>query len=270
MNCVQSENPQAAQACADLCSIPQWKRVLDITCVLLAAPVSIPLALIIALIIKSVSRGPVLFRQQRVGYRGKAFLCLKFRTMVVNADAGVHTEHLTRLMSLNCAMTKLDAAGDPRLIPGGRLLRSLGLDELPQLINVLRGEMSLVGPRPCLPYEYQKYLPRHKRRCNTLPGLTGLWQVSGKNDTTFEEMIDLDLEYAEKKSLLLDLKIMALTIPAILTQVFELRAKRRSVSAGTALGQGPSQLVTGAERLKGSSELINKGFTTKESYAKTN
>src|SRR5260370_16181460 len=184
--------------------IPRWKRTLDIACVLLAAPFVIPLALLIALGIKLVSRGPILFKQQRIGYLGRRFPCLKFRTMVVDADTGIHAGHLNRLMSANCPMTKLDAAGDPRLIPGGRLLRSLGLDELPQLINVLRGEMSLVGPRPCLPYEYELYLPRHRQRCETLPGLTGLWQVSGKNETTFEEMIDLDIEYGEKQSLPLD------------------------------------------------------------------
>ena len=95
--------------------------------------------------------------------------------------------------------------------------------------------MSLVGPRPCLPYEYEKYLPRHRRRCETLPGLTGLWQVNGKNETTFEEMIYLDVEYAEKKSLWLDLKIIALTIPVILGQACELRTRQKSVTAGAVL-----------------------------------
>jgi lipopolysaccharide/colanic/teichoic acid biosynthesis glycosyltransferase len=115
-------------------------------------------------------------------------------------------------------MTKLDKTGDSRLIPFGLLLRTLGLDELPQLLNVLKGEMSLVGPRPCLPYEYEKYLPRHRQRCATLPGLTGLWQTSGKNRTSFEEMIDLDVHYARHKSLLMDIKIMAMTLPAIVGQ----------------------------------------------------
>jgi lipopolysaccharide/colanic/teichoic acid biosynthesis glycosyltransferase len=127
-------------------------------------------------------------------------------------------------------MTKLDAAGDPRLIPCGRLLRSLGLDELPQLWNVLRGEMSLVGPRPCLPYEFERYLPRHQQRCLTLPGLTGLWQTSGKNRTTFEEMIDLDVHYATHKTLLLDLKILFLTLPAIVGQVGDVNRSQKKVS----------------------------------------
>jgi exopolysaccharide production protein ExoY len=109
-------------------------------------------------------------------------------------------------------------------------LRTLGLDELPQLLNVLKGEMSLVGPRPCLPYEYEKYLPRHRERCGTLPGLTGLWQTSGKNRTTFEEMIDLDVHYAKHKSLLLDLKIMAMTIPALMGQASDVsQARNRTV-----------------------------------------
>ena len=201
--------------------IPCWKRVLDVTCILLAAPAWIPLGCLIALAIKVASPGPIFFRQARVGYLGRIFQCFKFRTMVVDADTRVHQGHTTRLLSSNSPMTKLDAA-DPRLIPFGLMLRTLGLDELPQIINVLRGEMSLVGPRPCVPYEYEQYLPRHRRRCDTLPGLTGLWQISGKNRTTFEEMIDFDLQYAERKSLLMDLKILVLTLPAILVQVFDL------------------------------------------------
>ena len=124
-------------------------------------------------------------------------------------------------MASNQPMNKLDRAGDTRLIPGGLWLRSLGLDELPQLINVLRGEMSLVGPRPCVAYEYEMFQPRHRRRCQTLPGLTGLWQVNGKNKTSFERMMDLDLTYVEKQSLFLDLKIIVFTVPAILIQVWD-------------------------------------------------
>jgi lipopolysaccharide/colanic/teichoic acid biosynthesis glycosyltransferase len=147
--------------------------------------------------------------------------------MVPRAETVSHEAHLDRLMSSNCAMTKLDSQGDPRLIPGGLWLRSLGLDELPQIINVLRGEMSLVGPRPCMAYEYEKYQPRDRRRCDTLPGLTGLWQTSGKNRTTFEEMIELDLRYVATKSLLLDLKIILMTVPAIILQVWDVRRERK-------------------------------------------
>jgi lipopolysaccharide/colanic/teichoic acid biosynthesis glycosyltransferase len=158
---------------------------------------------------------------------GSRFRCLKFRTMKVNADTTVHREHLNHLMTSNRPMKKLDATGDSRLIPGGVWLRALGVDELPQIINVLRGEMSLVGPRPSTGYEYEMFEPRHRRRCQTLPGLTGLWQVNGKNRTTFEKMMELDLQYVETKSLLLDLKIIAGTLPAILLQVWDVQTGRR-------------------------------------------
>jgi lipopolysaccharide/colanic/teichoic acid biosynthesis glycosyltransferase len=178
--------------------------------------------------IKVVSPGPVLFKQQRIGHMGKRFLCLKFRSMFVNADTAVHRQHLNQLMTSKRPMAKLDGLGDARLIPGGLWLRACGLDELPQLINVLRGEMSLVGPRPSVPYEYEMFLLRHRLRCETLPGLTGLWQVNGKNRTTFEKMMELDLAYVAKKSLLLDLKIMIWTMPAILFQVWDLRGARKA------------------------------------------
>jgi lipopolysaccharide/colanic/teichoic acid biosynthesis glycosyltransferase len=185
---------------------------------------------VISLIIKVASPGPALFRQERVGFRGQRFTCYKFRTMVVNAGNDLHQQHLTYLMDSNAPMKKLDAAGDPRLIPCGLVLRSLGLDELPQLFNVLRGEMSLVGPRPCIPYEYENYAARHRLRFEATPGLTGLWQVSGKNNTTFEEMIDLEIFYARNKSLFLDLKIVAKTVPAILSQTKELNEEYKPIT----------------------------------------
>ena len=134
--------------------IPPWKRILDVAGVLLALPILIPVGIALAAIIKIVSPGPAFFRQQRVGYLGKRFMCVKFRTMKVNSDTTVHQNHLKELMTVNGPTRKLDCKGDPRLILGGFLMRSLGADELPQVINVLRGEMSLVGPRPCTPYEY--------------------------------------------------------------------------------------------------------------------
>ena len=200
-----------------------WKRALDVLLIVLALPFLIPLALLLALLIRNGSRGPVLFRQERVGYQGRNFTCLKFRTMFVDADTAAHQGHLLQLMNSNTPMTKMDSGGDPRIIPFGRLLRASGLDELPQVINVLRGEMSLVGPRPCLPYEYDQYLPWQKERFETVPGLTGLWQVSGKNKTTFVEMVVLDIMYAKHKSLWWDLKIILLTVPALIIQMRETR-----------------------------------------------
>jgi lipopolysaccharide/colanic/teichoic acid biosynthesis glycosyltransferase len=126
---------------------------------------------------------------------------------------------------------KLDSRGDSRLIPAAWLLRASGLDELPQLINVLRGEMSLVGPRPCLSAEFEQCVPWQRRRCDARPGLTGLWQVSGKNRTTFEQMIGLDIKYAHECSLWLDLKIIILTVPCLLVQVRDSLRTRKSPPA---------------------------------------
>jgi lipopolysaccharide/colanic/teichoic acid biosynthesis glycosyltransferase len=127
-------------------------------------------------------------------------------------------------MEANCPMTKLDASGDPRIIRGGRVLRATGLDELPQLFNVLRGEMSLVGPRPCTPHEFQRYQVWQQARVNVPPGLTGYWQVNGKNKTTFTEMIHMDIYYARNMSLWLDLWIMLRTPAALMEQLLEPRA----------------------------------------------
>ena len=223
--------------------VPVWKRALDITCIVVALPALVPVFLLMAAGIKCVSPGPVLFLSERVGYHGRRFICFKFRTMKVNADSDAHRRHLADLMRSDVPMVKMDANGDPRLIPLGKLFRATGLDELPQLLNVLGGEMSLVGPRPCLPYEFEGYLPDQKRRFNSLPGLTGLWQVSGKNKTTFSEMIALDIKYSETKSLWLDLKIMGRTLPAILTQVREARARRNGAV-------GPQQQVASPRRVK--------------------
>jgi lipopolysaccharide/colanic/teichoic acid biosynthesis glycosyltransferase len=220
MKCFHPSSTQTVEQQGTSAQIPSWKRAVDLTCIALATPVILPVGLLIALIVKIASPGPVFFYQERVGYLGNKFRCMKFRTMRLNAETQVHAAHLADLISSNQPMTKLDTH-DKRVIPFGRILRATGLDELPQLINVLKGEMSLVGPRPCLPYEYERYLPRHRGRCATLPGLTGLWQVSGKNRTTFEEMIDLDLNYCRNKSVWLDVGIMAKTIPAIFGQVWD-------------------------------------------------
>jgi exopolysaccharide production protein ExoY len=208
-------------------TVPSWKTILDLTCILLSIPLWLPLALFLALWIKLASPGPVFFRQERVGHRGKRFMILKFRTMKVNVETRTHERHLEQLIKADAPMTKLDAAGDPRIIPGGRFLRATGLDELPQLFNVLRGEMSLVGPRPCTPHEFKSYKVWQRERVNARPGLTGFWQVNGKNRTTFTEMIKLDIFYTKKMSLWLDLTIMLKTLPALITQVIDSRSAPR-------------------------------------------
>lgn len=207
-------------------SIPLWKRVLDAVVIVAGLPVIIPVMLVIALYIKVVSRGPIFFRQERIGYYGQPFTIYKFRTMHVNAPTNGHEKYLKDLMKSSQPMIKLDAKGDARVIRGGGVLRATGLDELPQLINVLRGDMSVVGPRPCTSYEYEQYSPWHSRRLQALPGLTGLWQVSGKNRLSFERMVELDIHYAENSSIWLDLHIMLRTFPVLFGQLGEVISKR--------------------------------------------
>jgi len=211
--------------------LPMWKRLLDLGVLLLLAPAVAATGAVVALVIRLGSAGPVFFRQRRVGYKGSEFTCYKFRTMRANAEVDSHREHTRRLMSEAVPLTKLDAGQDPRLVPLGAGLRASGLDELPQLLNVLRGEMSIVGPRPCIPYEYELYQPAQRARFDAVPGLTGLWQVSGKNRTTFEEMIQLDVEYSKRLSLWLDLKIILKTLPALWAQCCELRDSRQREAA---------------------------------------
>lgn len=202
-------------------AIPLWKRILDVTCIAMSMPAVLPLSIVVALTVKVVSSGPVLFSQERIGYSGQRFRCWKFRSMKVNADSTSHRDHTVQLMRSASPWSKMDNS-DPRVIPFGSLLRATGLDELPQLINVLRGDMSIVGPRPCTPYEFTHYLPWQNERLNALPGLTGLWQVNGKNKTTFDEMVNWDIHYVRNMSIWMDLKIMCRTIPALQTQVVEL------------------------------------------------
>jgi len=208
--------------------VPTWKRVLDVFCITAALPLIAPVMGLVALLIKCVSKGPVLFRQERVGYRGRRFTCLKFRTMIVGANTEVHEAHCRQLIATGAPMTKLDDEEDDRIIPFGQVLRSTGLDELPQLLNVFQGDMSLVGTRPCLPAEYASYLPEQRRRFDAVPGLTGLWQVSGKNSTTFARMIELDLDYARNRRLFLDLEILVRTLPVVVAA--GAKAVRRRIS----------------------------------------
>jgi lipopolysaccharide/colanic/teichoic acid biosynthesis glycosyltransferase len=224
------DEPRARRAdSAVQAEVTGWKRALDIVLILMVLPLVAPVMVMIAALIRVVSPGPILFKQERVGYLGRRFMCYKFRTMAVNADTSVHQGHLNNLMRSDVPMVKMDAQGDPRVIRFGGPLRSSGLDELPQIINVIRGEMSLVGPRPCLPYEYENYLPWQKGRFKTVPGLTGLWQVSGKNRTTFARMIELDIQYAKTKTLWLDLKIILKTIPALIVQIQDIRKRKKAI-----------------------------------------
>jgi lipopolysaccharide/colanic/teichoic acid biosynthesis glycosyltransferase len=201
--------------------VPSWKSALDVSCVLFLLPLWLPIMLLLMLVTKVASPGPVFYRQRRIGVGGRQFMIWKFRTMKVSAETQTHERYYEELIRTNCPMTKLDANGDARLAPFGRILRASGLDELPQIFNVLAGEMSLVGPRPCLPNEFAIYEPWQRERVNGLPGLTGLWQVSGKDKTTFNEMVKMDLAYLSKMSILLDVKIMLKTIVTIARQVFE-------------------------------------------------
>ncbi len=197
--------------------IPWWKRAMDITVSATLLICLSPLLLTLAGFITLTSPGPVFFKQERIGYQGRRFTCWKFRSMKVGADSGTHRQYLEGLIHSDKPMEKLDSGRDPRMITLGRLFRASGLDELPQLFNVLRGDMSLVGPRPCIPYEYEQYFPWHRKRFDTLPGLTGLWQVSGKNKTTFNEMMFLDIAYVQHLSLWQDLAILART-PLVLAK----------------------------------------------------
>jgi len=212
---------------------PVWKRTYDVfgsTVLFIALS---PLFAAVALYIKIVSPGPVFFRQERIGYLGRPFTMIKFRTMRTGSDnVSIHKDYLKGLISSDGkAMTKLDAGEDDRLIPLARILRGSCIDELPQLINVFKGEMSLVGPRPCLDYEAREFALWQRRRFLSVPGMTGLWQVSGKNRLTFQEMMRLDIRYASRKNAAMDLIISFKTVPAILGQVKDAVSARISTGS---------------------------------------
>lgn len=198
------------------------KRLFDITVSALLIILCAPLMIAIALTIKLTSPGPVLYIQPRVGYRGKVFPFLKFRSMHAGNDDRIHREYTRRWITENRAHSESESArtfkitDDPRRTRVGALLRRWSLDELPQLFNVLRGEMSLIGPRPALPYEVEVYREWHRRRFEAPPGITGLWQVSGRNRLSFDEMIELDIDYIENWSFLRDVQILWRTIRVVL------------------------------------------------------
>src|SRR5947208_2606289 len=229
---------------SSLSRVPGWKSSLDITCVLLLLPVWLPLMILLMLVTRIASPGPIFYRQERIGFGGRHFFIWKFRTMKLSAETQVHERHFEELMRVDCPMTKLDVYGDPRLAPFGRILRASGLDELPQIFNVLRGEMSLVGPRPCTPNEFAHYEPWQRERVNGLPGLTGYWQVNGKNKTTFNQMIAMDLFYLKYMSALLDLKIMFKTSGVIAGQVFQSQPEAHTHARSRQSGKRRSPTTT--------------------------
>ena len=196
------------------------KRAMDIAGSLFALLLLSPLFLLIAVAVKCSSPGPAIFRQQRVGHSGRVFTFLKFRSMYLACDPLPHQDYVQAFIANKGAPRNgvYKLTHDSRVTSLGWILRKTSLDELPQFWNVLRGEMSLVGPRPPLPYEFEKYAPWHRRRVlEAKPGMTGLWQVSGRSRTSFNEMVRLDLRYARHKSFWLDLKILLRTPEAVLS-----------------------------------------------------
>jgi lipopolysaccharide/colanic/teichoic acid biosynthesis glycosyltransferase len=198
--------------------MPYWKRLFDICVAGLLLVLLMPAFILIGLFIRLVSRGPVLFKQKRLGEMGNYFVIYKFRTLHPSDSVCPTTEHREFMTNLT---TSQEIAAKPdlssRLIPGGRFLRSHSIDELPQLLNVLRGEMSLIGPRPDV-LDWQDYPPWQLRRFEVTPGITGLWQVSGKNRLTFSQMVELDIKYIENRSWLLDMWILAKTFKLVLSK----------------------------------------------------
>lgn len=199
------------------------KRGLDILGSLLLLALFAPVLLAVFVAVKWTSPGPALFRQVRVGRRGEPFMMLKFRTMHVNAGQGIHRDYVSWFIRSSGQRPRtgkevFKLTNDPRITPAGRFLRRTSLDELPQFWNVLRGDMSLVGPRPPLPFEVEQYQPWHRRRVlEATPGVTGPWQVHGRSRTTFDDMVRLDLRYARTHSLWTDIKILAATPRAMVS-----------------------------------------------------
>jgi lipopolysaccharide/colanic/teichoic acid biosynthesis glycosyltransferase len=201
------------------------KRTADIFISVFVLVAGFPFLLAIFIIIRLTSKGPVFFKQERVGKNGKIFIFMKLRTMKVNSDNSQHKEFCKHFIQEDNFGLNIEGKGDkvykmvddPRITGVGKFLRKSGLDELPQFINILRGEMTLVGPRPPLKYEYEYYENWHKQRLKVKPGLTGLWQVSGRSQVCFHEMVMLDLYYIENWSLMMDFKIIFKTIPVMFT-----------------------------------------------------
>ena len=190
-----------------------YKRMLDVALSFLGLIVLSPLFIVVAITIKIDSRGPIIFVTKRVGKGGKEFLFYKFRSMISGADR--LRDSLHHLSETTGPIFKIKE--DPRITKVGRFLRHTSMDELPQLFNVLKGDMSLVGPRPPLPEEVREYTPHQKKRLSVVPGITCLWQISGRSNISFYEWIELDIYYIENRSFLLDLKILIRTIPVVIS-----------------------------------------------------
>lgn len=218
-----------AGSCPQSSGKPVWKRAFDVGLIVLILPAILIVALLLCCWIKLVSPGPVLFRQTRIGQGGKPFTIYKFRSMVPLAETCPHEAHVEHLIKSNQPMTKLDVNGDPRVITGCRLIRMSGLDELPQLLNVIRGEMSLVGPRPCTPNEFMLFKAYQMRRFSLQPGLTGMWQVKRNHSTTFRDMVAMDDLYFDRLSLALDMKIVLETPGVLVRQLGIFRLIRHQV-----------------------------------------
>jgi len=204
------------------------KRSMDIAGSLFALALASPFLVVISVIIKLTSEGPILFRQERVGQHGRKFTFLKFRSMYFTNDHTIHQEYVKRLIAGTAAPEQANVqkpevyklTNDPRITPFGRFLRKTSLDEVPQFLNVLAGSMSLVGPRPPVPYEFECYETWHKQRLVAVkPGITGQWQVRGRSRTTFDEMVRMDLQYSSSWTVWGDIKILSQTPRVVLTGV---------------------------------------------------
>ena len=202
---------------------PGYLRVKRIFDILFTLFILIPLCIvmvIVAVCIRLETPGPVFFRQKRVGLNGIEFEMLKFRSMYLNGDDSHHREAIKQYMngsSLNGKANAYKLVDDPRVTRVGRLIRKTSIDELPQFLNVLRGQMTLVGPRPPLPYEVEEYSQRDWLRLSGKPGLTGTWQVYGRSRVPFQEMVEMDIEYLQQQSFWLDLKLIVLTVPVMIS-----------------------------------------------------
>jgi lipopolysaccharide/colanic/teichoic acid biosynthesis glycosyltransferase len=203
--------------------MPLEKRLLDLLLAASGLLIVAPVMILAAVLVRCTSPGPVLFRQARIGLHGQPFVMFKFRTMRDGcSDEPLRELNLAELQGnadpgTSDGIFKLE--NDPRVTAAGRVLRRFSIDELPQLFNVLRGEMSLVGPRPALPWEVELFTPEQRRRHECVPGITGLWQVSGRNRLSMREMLDLDLLYVERRSTLLDVRILLRTPLVVLFDI---------------------------------------------------